>query len=108
MVQQIIERRDREDWVDRLGKAGVPCGVVRSIAEVLESPEIAARGMLATTSHPTAGRLRLVAHPVKLSGVTSHPDAPPPLVGQHTDAILTGELGFTADGLADLRTRNIV
>ncbi|NOT27913.1 MAG: CoA transferase, partial [Acidobacteria bacterium] len=108
LVQHIIEGRDRKDWVDRLGEAGVPCGVVRSIGEVLESPEIAARGMLAMVSHPTAGDLRLVAHPVKLSGVTSRPDTPPPLIGQHTEAILTEDLGLTTDVRADLRKRNIV
>ena len=108
LVQRIIEGRDRKDWVDRLGEAGVPCGVVRSIGEVLESPEMAAREMLATVPHPTAGELRLVAHPVKLSGATSHPDAPPPLVGQHTEAILTEDLGLPADARADLRRRNIV
>ena len=108
IVQRIIETRDRRDWVDRLRSAGVPCGLVRGIGEVLESPEIAARGMLTKASHPTAGDLRLVAHPVKLSGAASRPDAPPPLVGQHTQAILTEDLGLTPDAVADLRKRHIV
>ena len=108
VVQRIIGGRDRCEWVDRLGVAGVPCGVVRSIGEVLESPEIGARGMLATALHPTAGEIRMVAHPARLSGAAARPDIAPPLVGQHTDAILTEDLGLSADTLAGLRSRHVV
>jgi len=90
-----------------LDRAGVPCGLVREVGEVLESPEIGARAMLTSVPHPTAGALRLVASPVKLSGSTTRPDLPPPLLGQHTDAILA-DLGVTAEQLIDLRLRKVV
>jgi formyl-CoA transferase len=90
-----------------LSRDGVPCGVVRDVGEVLESPEISARTMLTSVLHPTAGALRLVASPVKLSGSTTRPDLPPPLLGQHTGAILT-DLGVSAEQLIDLRRRKVV
>lgn len=108
IVQRIIETRPRQDWVDRFGAAGVPCGVVRNIGEVLESPEIRAREMLTSVSHPTAGELRLVGSPVKLSDSTARSDTPPPTLGQHTEAILTRDLGLSVGQLTDLRARNIV
>ena len=107
LVGSILETRDCRTWVERLGEAGVPCGVVRDVGQVLESPEIDARTMLTSVSHPTVGALRLVASPVKLSGSTTRPDLPPPLLGQHTGAILA-ELGISAEALSDLRRRKIV
>ena len=107
LVGSIVETRDCKNWVERLSQDGVPCGVVRDVGEVLESPEISARTMLTSVLHPTAGALRLVASPVKLSGTTARPDLPPPLLGQHTGAILT-DLGVSAEQLADLRRRKVV
>jgi crotonobetainyl-CoA:carnitine CoA-transferase CaiB-like acyl-CoA transferase len=108
IVGRIVETRKRKDWVERLGQAGVPCGGVRQVSEVLESPEIGAREMLTSVPHPTAGDLRLVAGPVKLSGSTARPDVAPPLLGQHTESILTEDLGISSEELRDLRRRNVV
>jgi crotonobetainyl-CoA:carnitine CoA-transferase CaiB-like acyl-CoA transferase len=107
LVESILETRDCRSWVERLAEAGVPCGVVRDVEHVLESPEIDARTMLTSVRHPTVGALRLVASPVKLSGSITRPDLPPPLLGQHTDAILA-DLGVSAEQLIDLRRRKIV
>ena len=107
LVGSILETRDCRSWVERLGDAGVPCGVVRDVGQVLESPELDARAMLTSVSHPTVGALRLVASPVKLSGSATRPDLPPPLLGQHTGAILA-DLGISAEEVGDLRRRKIV
>jgi crotonobetainyl-CoA:carnitine CoA-transferase CaiB-like acyl-CoA transferase len=107
LVGSILETRDCRSWVERLGDAGVPCGVVRDVGQVLESPELDARAMLTSVSHPTVGTLRLVSSPVKLSGSSTRPDLPPPLLGQHTGAILA-DLGISAEELSDLRRRKIV
>jgi formyl-CoA transferase/CoA:oxalate CoA-transferase len=108
IVGRIVETRERKDWAERLGEAGVPCGGVRQVSEVLESREIGAREMLTSVSHPTAGELRLVASPVKLSGRNARPDVAPPLLGQHTESILTEDLGMSAEELRDLRGRHVV
>ena len=107
LVGSIVATRDCKSWVEQLSQDGVPCGVVRAVGEVLESPEISARTMLTSVPHPTAGALRLVASPVKLSGSTPRPDLPPPLLGQHTGAILA-DLGVSAEQLIDLRRRKVV
>jgi crotonobetainyl-CoA:carnitine CoA-transferase CaiB-like acyl-CoA transferase len=108
LVADVIVTRAREDWLSRLRQAGVPCGLVRTVEEAMADPQIDARDMVAGVQHPTAGTLSLVASPVKLSDSTARPDRPPPLLGQHTDAILTEDLGVTAEALAELRRRKIV
>ena len=107
LVGRIVATRDCKRWVEQLSQDGVPCGVVRAVGEVLESPEISARTMLTSVPHPTAGALRLVASPVKLSGSTPRSDLPPPLLGQHTGAILA-DLGVSAEQLIDLRRKKVV
>ena len=71
--------------LDRLGAAGVPCGRVRTIEEVLVDPQLAARQMLVEIE--TGERaVKVPGNPVKLSGVTPASGAPPSL-GQHTDQV---------------------
>ena len=108
ILARVMQTRDRADWTERLRQAGVPCGAVRTVGEMLADPQIQAREMITTVQHPSAGELRLVASPVKLSDGPSRADRPPPTLGEHTDAILTKELGFSEEQVRDLRQRHVV
>jgi len=108
LLAPVLRTRTRDEWVQRLREAGVPCGAVRTIGEMMADPQLAARDMVSTVSHPIAGELRLVGDPVKLSGATRHRDRPAPALGEHTDAILTGELGLHAEEVKDLRRRGVI
>jgi crotonobetainyl-CoA:carnitine CoA-transferase CaiB-like acyl-CoA transferase len=69
--------------IERLSAAGVPCGRVRTIDEVLQDPQLAAREMLVVI--PAGDRTVMVpGNPIKLSDVPSLPSSPPPALGQHT------------------------
>lgn len=107
-LMPVLKSRTREEWVRLLRDAGVPCGAVRTIGEMMGDPQLAARDMIATVSHPTAGELRLVASPVRLSGEERRRDRPSPALGEHTDAILTGELGMGAEEVRELRMRSVI
>jgi crotonobetainyl-CoA:carnitine CoA-transferase CaiB-like acyl-CoA transferase len=108
LLMPILKSRTREEWVRLLRDAGVPCGAVRTIGEMMGDPQLAARDMIATVSHPTAGELRLVGSPVRLSREERRGDRPSPALGEHTDAILTGELGMRAEEVRELRTRGVI
>ena len=88
-----LAARTRAEWTERFRAAGVPCGAVRDVGEVLADPQIAARDMVATLAHPTAGATRVIGTPIKLSDTPGSVRTPPPTLGQHTDAVL-GELGY--------------
>ena len=98
----------RDNWVAHIQKAGAPAGPVRGISEALESPEVAEAGMVTTVDHPTAGELRMMASPLKLSGTPTATPVAPPLLGQHTDEVLTELLNLDAAALAALRESNII
>jgi crotonobetainyl-CoA:carnitine CoA-transferase CaiB-like acyl-CoA transferase len=97
----------RHEWIARLGAAGVPCGAVRDVGEVLSDPQLHARDMIASLMHPTAGAIRVMGTPMKLSATPGSLRLPPPLLGQHTDAVLA-ELGYDGASVASLRASGVV
>jgi crotonobetainyl-CoA:carnitine CoA-transferase CaiB-like acyl-CoA transferase len=86
----------RDDVLHALKTAGVPGGAVRTITEALADPQLAAREMIVPLEHVTAGTVRVLGTPLKLSDTPASIRLPPPALGQHTDAILK-EFGFTPD-----------
>jgi formyl-CoA transferase/CoA:oxalate CoA-transferase len=102
-----LKTRARADWAARFGEAGVPCGSVREISEVLADPQLAAREMIAEVQHPTVGPARVINSPVKLSDTPTSVRTAPPVLGQHTEAIL-GELGYDAGAIQALRAAKVV
>jgi len=108
IVTDILRTRTRDDWVASLRQATVPCGPVRTIGEMVGDPQLAARGMITAMRHPTAGDLRLVGNPVKLSDTPSVTDTPAPLLGQHTETILRQELGLSGEEFEELKRRKVI
>jgi crotonobetainyl-CoA:carnitine CoA-transferase CaiB-like acyl-CoA transferase len=86
----------------------VPAGKIKSVGEALESEHLRARGAILTVSHPTAGPMRMVGPPIRLHGTPAEAAVPAPLLGEHTEEILTKSLGYSADAVAELRARGIV
>lgn len=84
----LIAAKPTQYWLDGLKAAGVPAGAVRSVGAALAAPETAARNMVGTVAHPTAGELLLIASPLKLSGTPPVSMVAPPLLGAHTEAVL--------------------
>lgn len=84
-----LGNRPAAEWLERLDRAGVPAGRIKSVGEVCESPHLKARGMTVTLAHPKAGPITVMGVPIRLWGTPGAPSAPPPLLGQHTEEILT-------------------
>ena len=97
----------RREWVEALTSAGVPCGSVREIGEVLSDPQLHARGMIAPVDHPTVGATHVIASPVHLSETPTAVRTAPPVLGQHTSAVLH-ELGYDAQAIARLEAAGCV
>lgn len=82
-------------WTKRLREAGVPCGAVRSVGDALGDPQILARAMVESVTHPTIGPCPVLGIPVKLSETPGAVRTPPPRLGEHTISVLSGDLGYT-------------
>jgi crotonobetainyl-CoA:carnitine CoA-transferase CaiB-like acyl-CoA transferase len=106
-IADVFARWNRADLVQALEKAGVPCGPINSIPEVFEQPQIKHRGMRMDLPHPRAGTVPSVANPVNFAANPLHYDRAPPLLGQHSDEILT-ELGLSDADVKKLRDGGVV
>lgn len=107
VLDRTLRSRARAEWLKRLADAGVPCGSVREISEVLDDPQIAAREMVAELEHPTVGRARVIGSPVKLSETPPSVRTPPPTLGQHTEIVLE-ELGYDRESRAALKAAGVI
>jgi crotonobetainyl-CoA:carnitine CoA-transferase CaiB-like acyl-CoA transferase len=98
-----LRARSRGEWVRAMKEAGVPCGAVRDVGEVLGDPQLRSRGMVQEVEHAVAGAIRVLGVPIKLSATPGSVRTAPPSLGQHTEAILL-ELGFSLTQIARLRS----
>lgn len=103
-----LRMRPRQAWLEDFRSAGVPCGSVRDVGEVLDDPQLAAREMVAAVDHSTLGLVRVLGVPIKLSETPGAVRSGPPTLGQHTDRILRGDLNFSDEEIAKLRAKNVV
>jgi len=90
-----LKSRPVRDWIAALEAAGVPCGPINSIADMVADPQTAARAMVVELEHPRAGRTRALGLPIKLSASPGSVARSAPLLGQHTREVLA-EYGFAA------------
>jgi crotonobetainyl-CoA:carnitine CoA-transferase CaiB-like acyl-CoA transferase len=107
-LQQALLARTYEEWEAILLPAGVPMGAINTLDAVVDHPQVAARGALVESEHPVAGRIRMVGPPVRMSDTPGAVRAPAPLLGEHTDEVLTTRLGIKDDELARLRRERII
>ena len=108
LLAQMVLAQPRDFWIDQLEAVGVPCGPINDLAQVYQNPQVQARGMVVEVPHPTAGSMKLVRNPMKLSASPASGGKAPPLLGQHTDEVLGGMLGRSADDIAALRAKGVL
>jgi crotonobetainyl-CoA:carnitine CoA-transferase CaiB-like acyl-CoA transferase len=108
LVAAVVRTRTRQEWREILDREGIPCGLIKDVADVCTDPQILARDMVVQLQHPTAGPISVNGIPIKLSATPGEIKDAPPLLGEHTDDVLSEILGYTPSQIAELRRSNAV
>lgn len=108
-LEKTLATRPAVEWQDELNRLGVPAGAVLTVEQVLDTPQIADRGMLATFPAPEGvGRdITVVRMGIKLDGTTPSVEAPPPVLGAG-NAEIFGQIGIDPSELADLTEAGVI
>ena len=108
ILRERFQKHSTGDWEALLLEAGIPCSRINSVDEVFSDPHVLSRKMVIELPHPTAGAIRLVGSPLKLSRTEVDISEAPPLLGQHTVDILQRHLGYEADDIERFRSDGVI
>ena len=107
LLSGIFRTRTVAEWVEAIERAGVPCGPINRVDDVVNNPQVQARNMIAQLSHPNVPDLKIPNSPLKLAETPPDLRRPPPLLGQHNAEILA-ELGYESGAIAELQRKGVI
>jgi len=107
-IEAWTSSRSADAAVAALAEAGIPASPVLSVGDVVDSDHIAHREMISTVDHPTLGEVPMVHQPVRFSDTDRSFQRPSPLLGEHTQELLTEVLGLNEAQIKKLTDHNIV
>ena len=107
IIAKIYRTQPTDHWVELLVKAGIPASPVNNVARMMADPQVIAREMIVETDHPTAGKIKTIGVPVKLSETPGGVHTRAPLLGEHTAEVI-GALGYKKDQLDQLKQAGVV
>ncbi|WP_338844456.1 CaiB/BaiF CoA-transferase family protein [Massilia sp. W12] len=108
MLEEMALSKSKAEWIAQLEAASVPCGPINNVQEVFDNEQVQARGMAIDVPHPTAGSVKLVRNPMRLSATPCDFSKAPPLLGQHTGDVLQELLGLDEEKIAQLKAQQVI
>jgi crotonobetainyl-CoA:carnitine CoA-transferase CaiB-like acyl-CoA transferase len=106
-LSKVFSKDGSDAWVSKISSAGVPCSPINKLDQVFRDPQVLARKMVVECEHPTAGRIKQLGVPYHFSDYEFEVRSPPPLLGQHTNEILS-DLGYSNPEISELRSNQVV
>ncbi len=110
MIEEIIVTQPSAHWLEGLEARSVSCGPINRLDAVFDDPQVEARGMRLKMPHPAAGDagVELIASPLKLSATPPSYRHSPPLLGQHTEQVLSELLEISEAEISELREAGVI
>lgn len=111
-LERAIEERTSsmrvEEIIAKLEALEVPCGPINDVSQVVEDAQVLAREMIVEVLHPKAGKVKVPGVPIKLSDTPGEVRAPAPLLGEHTEEVLSSLLGLSREEISALREEGAI
>lgn len=107
LIDNALAKETQAHWIERLNRAGVPCGKVQSLIEALADRQVAAQDMVLDIPHPGHGTVKMTGFPVKMSKTPLEVRQVTPDLGAQTGEVLA-EFGYSCDEIETLRNDGII
>jgi crotonobetainyl-CoA:carnitine CoA-transferase CaiB-like acyl-CoA transferase len=107
ILQEVFLTKTVDEWMEVLRRKDVPSAPVNTLDRVMKDPQVLHRNMVVEVGHPAGGSFKAMGNPVKAEGaeeVFHHP----PALGEHTEEILRGLLGYNSQKVQDLTEKKII
>jgi len=108
LIAAVMKTRTQHSWLEVLEAQGVPCGPINRLDQVFSDPQLVARGLKMDLPHPLAGSVPQVGTPIGFSRTQPEYERGPPLLGEHTAAVLRERLALTDDAISALAARGVI
>ena len=106
-LSELFQTKTVAEWVESISAAGIPCGPINTVSQVVNDAQVAARNMIVNIPHPKVPDLRVPGSPLKLETTPSSIRRPPPMLGEHNEEILA-ESGYDAAKISSLRDKGVI
>jgi crotonobetainyl-CoA:carnitine CoA-transferase CaiB-like acyl-CoA transferase len=108
LIAAIMPRHTMAEWIAQMKAANVPCGPIYALPQVFEDPHVVERRIKQMVPHPLGVETPVLANPIRFSATPIRHEQPAPMLGQHTDEVLTGLLGMSPEAVTALRERRAI
>ena len=108
LLEAMTRKKTKAQWISLLDEIGVPCGPINNMKEVFANEQVQARKLAISVPHDTAGTMKLVASPIRMSATPTEIRTAPPTLGQHTDEILREYLKLDSSAIEALHKQGVV
>jgi len=112
LIDRVIEEElltgSADHWLAKLRAARIPCAPVNDFEQALDDTQVKARNMVVEVTLQSGDKVKMPGNPIKFSGATEEPFTAPPLLGEHTDAVLRNFLRYSSEQVATLRQTGAV
>jgi len=108
LLDRVLRARPCDEWIKRLESVDIPVAPVQDYGDLTKDPQMIANEYIIDYTHPTAGPVKIVANPVRLSKTPWQMRMPAPEFGQHTEEVLLDIAGYSWEELEQLRTEEII
>jgi crotonobetainyl-CoA:carnitine CoA-transferase CaiB-like acyl-CoA transferase len=104
----VMKSRTTTEWVERLEALKIGCGPINTLKDVFNDPHVIARNCVVDLPHASGETVKVIANPVRLSATPPDYRVPPPVLGEHTEEVLSGLLGMSEAEIATLKEKGVI
>ena len=108
IIASTLRKHSTADWLASLDAADIPCGPINDIGQAFAEPQAKARGLAIATAHASGANAPGVRNPLRMKGLVAECAEAPPVLGQHTDAVLRDLLEKSEEEIALLRAAAVI